>query len=993
MSSHKFYFNPRNLVLSQGTPALLIKLLVAREAGWKAPIMELKMVIYDVEEYLASQRQLLGQAGSGAKQADFETDDSLFTGHEGTVDFRPSRELLVPEQVFDLKPQQGNGVIAVATLQVARAEEQAEIAALTRGGNSSWFVHNIIETDFLSHRSTPFEIDIKMMSLMDEAGNFGKGTLQIRKIGSIGFNKEALQASLEKTRHLAIRLISTRDDQGPLKTRQMAMSSLHKNENTTGGSLSTRKIAVDIALAKEKLQAPGKPTPVNTDSGAIPSRQKTPDLTGWYEQHIDNVEGIDPDADTYLAPSALWINQVGQAIVGWYYPMRLLGLRDDFMGAARNHVPLGERICFVTLPSPKFPNDAAVYWFFSEKKDPTEIIARIREEDLKPSITIREGLFKVIEAGSLITDVALALTLARVLNDGSPADQIGEIKFAKFRRSYSNSRIAWTSIQQMRTIPNLNPAGVDEVVRSRVEPLPSGFWRKIATTLQDDMTRIVKNFTRFPNDDENVQAQFDAAADSINGIVALFPNEQYRQEALNWVRSFTNSMEFDNFTGSETKLLVDWLRSFSEKHLELEIKEEAAAQGVAELTPEERQEIAEEIRAKKGGVMTDVGVVPANDFEYSFKFKSKSGTKKAQGGASFGVTGGIFECEIQQREIKNGTPLAKEIYSVKLDGAFLGIGAGFQVDFAGGKVGQPGASEPPSCKIRSFHPIEKKEWQQRFPNGVGFSMAALATGISGNFANVDIKLLNASSTLFSLTFFGNRDIQLSAILENAKLYEFKPRDTDKILEDLKEGKIAQGKATLFSISETFGYMTSLNFWKDFVPPKTPVPQLPDQDVPLDTLSDVQLVSFENGSAVILEEAKLDFDRRLAVYRAMMEVAGWFWSVGFASPGWDAHPEKADQKNQALSQARADAVDHLLAASIGAPGGGIVFADKQRIAPLGAGRKPALTPVADGGGGLHDPYDPETPKEVAIKEDWFDYAKWRRVDLVVNATLIARLKAP
>lgn len=989
-----FVIQPRTLTLGEENALLKVTLDIGREQ-LVAPQTQLRLIIYDFDLYDRDQTTKADQAiDAGQSLDDFEIDSRFFTGAE-TSPGGPFRRLVLPEPFLNPKVEPGTGVLAVADLNFRRVESKAEREAAARSGAGQWYVNEVIG-HVRTASDSPFLIGLSMFAKRGDDGTFGTGTLRRQVIGRFGISIKDLE-QLESPRVLALRLISPHA-QGPLKRGTIVLSSFNVLDNAVGKTrgLRARGVQLNIKKAQQSLSKPGAPSREDVGAEPIPSRRAKLDLTGRYELQVTG-KGVDPKSPDYVAPASLWISQAGQALVAWYLPYREIGFDAKFTGEADKLIPVSRRACLMTTQSDNFPNRAFTFWCLdtgAERIDPDRLMVSTEFSDEKNDVPVLIGDIEVLEASQKATVVEVVFNRKWKLSNDPDKSQTSAEENATvgvFKRVAGGSRMPWICVKQLGTVSGVGPSDVDAVVRSHVEPLPMGWWVVLGKKLaSSDMQDAVRRFSKFRDTREVARQEFERVGRLINELVGAFPSRQYRNEALSWVQSHSRQIKLKGFAGEE-KTLLEWLADIASTHLALEIERAEKTKGSA-LTEEEKAAVRAKLLASQGGVLGDLGLLGGDEFEYEFTFNVI--TEMALTVLLGGLVGAVM-CTVKRR---SRDPLKqKDDYERTFVGAFLGVSSGVGGRFSFFKKESAGGSgAPPSCKIRTFFEIRERDWVEP-PLGLPmFKVAAVCTGLSLGGTIVELQTaLNMSSTLFMITAPGappRPSVTLSAIVENAGKWEFSPSDISQIIEKVEQGDIFSAQAVLFAISESVGLLIPVEAAKGRPPPSDEFPIIADQENPLSQTVNAPLVAFETGSSIIRADQLLDFDRRLAMYRYLFELPGWYYCAGFTSPEFRARKQDASAANKILSQNRAIATDDYVTASLGKPGQGVISKVKVRREPIGAGREPSLRPRTANppGGGLHDPYDPKTPEDVRQLEEQTEYHKWRRVDLVVNATLVARV---
>jgi hypothetical protein len=990
-----FVIHPRVLKLGAGRAKLSVTIDIGRER-MVSPQTQLRLVIYDFDAYLEDQsRQADEAAEKGEPEDDFEPNTLFFDG--GIPPEGPRSRLVLPGALLNPTPQAGNGVLAVADLNLRRVETPAEQAVRIESGGSHWYVNELIG-EIRTLGDSPFRIGLEMFAKRDDQGTFGQGTLRKQIIGFFGMARDDV-LKLSSPRILALRLVSP-VAQDPLARGTIVLSALNPLDNRVGvyRGVRSRGTQLDIKSVQETLKKPGGPTPADIEPSPLESRRAAFDLTGRYELEVE-APGVDVNAPDYIAPATLWLSQAGQAIVGWYTPYSAIGFNQRFTGHSDDVLPVRSRACLITSQSDDFPRKAFTFWCVDNgdlRIDPDRLLTSTEFPDETNDVLVRIGDLEVLDQGSVLTRVELVFSRKWALSDVPGEGGIEDEERATvgiFRRVTSEARLPWACIEQLRNTVGMSQKDVDAVIRSSIEPLPFGWWIRLGRRLRGPRTRdCIERFSRLRDSDDAVAQEFDRIGNIISELVNGFPNPQYRNEALAWVQSYSKRIFFRDVVQNREKSLEVWVQEITSAHLEHQRKNEEGRLG-RKLTDAELKALREAQMSSQGGVLRDIGAFGGGDFEYEFEFNSIAAEFKL---IVAGTVGG-FTCVVKKTKIPaDGSPRRLE-YSLAFLGVFASVGVGLNLNPLNGKFsGKGDDGKPPSCKIRSFHDISIKDWGTfPFP-ATTFNIAAVGSELSADMTIVEIQTaLSKSSTLFSLSIPGEEsgnEFQLSGIIDEAGEWEIKASDISQIMKKIEDGDFFDLNAMIFALTQSYGRMYDVEDLDSIPPPDKSLPIVPDQDRPVSTTVDRPLIAFEKGSSIIQAHQLLDLDRRMALYRRLLELPGWYWATGFTSPEWHARKDQAAEKNQQLSQNRAVAVDAAVRASVGLPGEGVINKDQQHVAPHGAGRGPSLASTLEDppGGGLTDPYAPDADPETVRRQEQEEYHKWRRVDLTVNATLTARV---
>jgi hypothetical protein len=993
-----FILNPMKLMLGTSQPAELNIILDVGQDGLFAPETRAQLIIYDYLQYHDFNVERLDAAENDPQVAQtLETTIQFFTGREGQGPGTPTRLLQLPPALRSPKPAAGNGILAVADLALRRLNGKAEIdsARLVSGPGEHWYVNQLIGNTVQTPDDIVFPIGIRMLMKRDEKKILGQGQVTKDIIGVFGFAKADLP-KLEPKRLLAVRLVSTRL-QAQFQEGTIIHSSFNKLEHLPkASSFRQRAILVDIAAAQATLKKPGQPS-----EGATPvspsSRRANRDLTGMYELQVQ-AQNVDPNADEYIAPAALFLSQSGQSLVGWYLPYDTIGLDKRFTGAAASLVPLSTRACLVTLKSSKFPLSAPMYWCADTavddavRIDPDSVLATKEFSDAKADVMLMNGKLEVSSLSPL--NFSVKLTFREKLPTSDVPGE-GEIKtgdaprVAVFKRVRPGARMAWTVLNQIRGNVFFPQDKIDALIRVSVEPLPSGFRRAVGRLLLTPAMRAqIALFSANRGSATIVSGVFRSVNDQITAITNFFPNPAYRDEARNCVQTQIKVAEVTGVNPART--LEEWLTDIAATHLALQ-KDIEDKRRVADKQPPMTQE---ELETFKNGIgnsapeLRDLGLLGGEEFEYEFEFSSQSAGAKLL----LGLQVGGFLCTVTRRSTSGVD------YALKFAGVFGGVshalGAGLEI----GK----GDGSPVSCTIKTFQRIEARDWRSIPP--ADFTVAAVGAP-EGGFENpfFDAKVAVFKSALFTVTVKGaenQREIKLSTVVETDGFFDFdvEAAQIEDFQKRLKDGKIIDVAAELYSITESIGWFIPLDRIPGAPPPTPDVPVIPEQVNPTNQTVNARLMGFAQGSSVVGEREVLTLERRLALYRHLLEHTCNYRCIGFASPEFkEARGQGTpSQANKNLSDDRAKAIDTLLGSCLGDPGAGVVSARAEHLTPFGDGRSSSLRPIEQNGGGLLDPFEkgaekdaPERVKRLKREADR-EYPKWRRVDVVVNATLIARI---
>jgi hypothetical protein len=1008
-----FIIDPKSLSLGDPQKFNVNVMLDVGRAGLLAPETRVRLVIYDFELYDAfNQQQATAADGDPQKLKQLELSNLLFVGGEQPPSVPPRRLLTLPPELLSPQPQAGNGVLAVADFKLRRVETPAEIESAARFGGEQWYINEVVGSVQIPD-DVPFFVGVRMLAKRDDAGAFGSGAVRRQVVFKFGIARKGLQ-TLSPKRVLAMRLLSP-IQQGPLQAGTIILSSLNRLDNRVGkvARFRDRGVSLLISDAKDSLAKPGQP-PTPKASPQPASRQVTPDLSGMYELQVQ-ANGVDPLSSEYIAPAALWLSQAGRSIVGWYLPYREIGVGEGFTGkGVESLMPLQRRACLMTVESDKFPLKALMFWCSDtgdERIDADKLIVAREVPDAKDDVMAMLGDFELVNPGPLSVTLKLTFRDKWKLSD-IPGE--GEIKSTDapkvgiFRRVRTGVRMPWIAVKQFALSVFGIPDHVDNLVRTVVEPLPEGFSRAVARRLSSpQMAAQIRLFSRGRDKVVIVRGVFEAISDLINSTVGtgFFPSAAYRAQALSAVRTHAGVIRFTGDDGLD-QTLEKWLFDIGTAHLSLQADAARAANNDQPLTSDQTLALQQSIGQDRGGVMRDLGVLEGDEFEYEFSFS----VLQAAGNLGVGVQFGGFLCTIKRtaQDPKN----TRDNYSLQFVGMFAGVSEAFGLKVLIGGASASGSGAPPGCKIRSFLRIDANDWGSALPpNPPLFSVAAVAGGLGLSTAFIEVQTaLNESSTMFNIRApgaIGRPSQTLSAVVENSGDWDFSTADVREIVNKLKDpakrlsGKLIDIQATVISLSESVGFMVPVA--SAAAAPDPALPMIDEQTNPLSSTANAPLMGFDKGSSRIEERELQVFERRLALYRYFFEVPGSYACKGFASPEFKESRAQGGpgQANKNLSTDRAKAVDDLIAACFAKPGQGIISAEQQHLAPFGDGRDSSLRGlnVDPPGGGLLDPFKTpagEKPDEGQLRktriqrEAEFEYFKWRRVDLVVNATLIARI---
>jgi hypothetical protein len=989
-----FIFKPIKMTLGSRESAVLNVMLDVGPDGLMAPETRAQLIIYDYLQYHDFNVEQLDAASDPQEAAKtLETTVQFFTGREGQGPGTPTRLLQLPPELRNPKPAPGNGILAVADLALRRVTTPAEINSARRvaGPGELWYVNQIIGNTVQTPNDIVFPIGIRMLTKLDEKKVFGQGAVKKDIIGVFGFAKADLP-NLEPKRLLAVRLVSTRP-QGQFQDGTIIHSSFNRLEHVPqrpASSFRDRAIWVDIAAAQATLKKPGRPS-----EGAVPvspsSRRADRDLTGMYELSVQSAN-VDPDADEYVAPAALFLSQSGQSLVGWYLPYDTIGLGQRFTGAAAPLVPLTTRACLLTLKSDKFPLRAPMYWCADTaadnavRIDPDRLLATKEFSDARADVMLMNGKLEVANISPASFSVKLTFREKLPTSD-VPGE--GEVKtgdaprVAVFKRVRTGAKMPWTILNDVRGDAFVSQEKLDALVRVSVEPLPTGFRRAVGRLLAGQPMRAqITLFAANRGNPTIVGGIFRSVNDQIAAVTNFFPNPAYRDEARNCVQTQIKLVEVTDDAGTK-RTLEEWLADIASTHLALQKDIEDRRREQNKLPPMTGEELTDfkESVGRNAPELRDLGLLGGEEFEYDFDFTSQS-----VGGRLFlGLQVGGFQCRITRRSASG-----RGDYSLSFVGVFGALSHGLGASLQVGK----GDGSPVSCTIKSFQRIDAGDWSS-LPFA-DFTVGAVG-GPKGGLENpfFDATGVVFSSTLFTITVKGaanNRPIKLSTVVEDFFEYRIDPAQAADFRERLKKGKVLDVAAELYSLTEGIGWFILSNQIPSAPPPTPDIPVIPEQENPFSQTVNAKLMGFAQGSSVVGERETLALERRLAVYRYLLERPCSYRCVGFASPEFREPRGQggASQANQSLSEDRANAIDTLLEACLGEPGGGVIPQGAERLLPFGDGKSSSLRPLEANGGGLLDPSAPGVDKERVAREADREYPKWRRVDVVVNATLVARV---
>ncbi len=971
---------PRSLILGSQKAKLSVTLDLG-EDQLLAPKTQLRLVVYDFDRYIEDQS---AKSDANNDVINFEVGPDFFSGREDQAG-GPQQRMILPQAFLSPTPSPGNGVLAVVDFNLQRLSTKAELATAKASGTGIWFVNDLIGA-LQSSRNSLFSIALEMFARRDELGNFGTGTLRRQVIGRFGIDKQDLP-TLSSPRLLAVRIVVPAA-QRSLKAGTIILSSLNALDNAVGKlkGVRSRGVILHVVAAQEALTRPGGTAPSDTGTAPFSNRRATLDLTGRYELQA---EGVDTSSFDYVAPASLWISQAGQSLVAWYLPYSAIGFGQKFTGIGDDKVPLTQRACLVTAESSTFPTKNFTFWALDvgkDRLDPDKLFVSQESADPSDDVPVLLGDLEVMSSSDPLT-IEVLFSRRSFLNDAPGLHLRAPNENATlgvFKRVASRSRLPWVVLRHLAASKQVSPSQIDAFIRSHVEPLPHGGWRAFGGRLDDGrLGRAIQRFSQFRSSAVIVAQEFDNVGKLLDALLNSLPAE-YRAEGLSVVQNLSRSTRLPDFAGDE-KTLQEWLLDIGETHRS-NLLEKAKVDAGRNLTSTEQAAINDAVSGTNGGVLRDLGALGGGEFTYKFDFKAVEIGLTVVLGAAVGG----FTCVVTRTSADPSKQ--KDDYTLGFLGGFIGVSGAFGVKVALGKPASGGSAggAPPSCQVQSFIDIAAAEWTNIPP--VSFSVAAVSAGVSGVVGPFEATAISPSSALFSVRIprITKPAVVLSAIVEDFVTFDAKVADPKEFLEGVEEGKIVNAQAAIAAASESGGIMIRLGNPKAVPPPGSDMPIIPDQVVPANPTLDAPFIAFEKNDSRIQTTQLTGLDRRIALYRHLFELGGWYLCSGFSSPEFKAQKSDPDGPNKLLSQNRAKAADDYLTATIGQPGEGVVDADKDHRAPVGAGRGPSLQPVAKGGGGLHDPYASGVSKADVQREDATEYHKWRRVDIVVNAILAARI---
>jgi hypothetical protein len=953
------------------------------------------LVVYDLDQY--KQHQATLQNG--------ETDDTFFTGQK-TVFGTP------PEH----KVEAGSGILFMAEATFVARPQTAKRKTIDS------FVQKLENVSVIG--SPAYSLEIRCLSSVDAQGNtLSPQVIDVRRIavtGAAQADYDAFTKSGDAKRSLTIRLLS-------LDRSRVLVSQLNPGQCFANQPVKIRYDAAHPAL-KVNQSAP--------DPAAAPPptpQKRFADITGEY------IELPDPDAQPapsngngILGLAVLRVHHVNRAVCGWYTPL------PPSVRAARTPATT------TTTGSPLFPDQSPRLSsqrgvFMIDGSDGGKIAGRFvfrdgvnRRDELDPDALFAQR--DLAASGAVDPPPVTADEVVKVHIEFEPGDLSTQVPPERIRirfpplflqpdvvfaRLSGRSRLSWQVVHSLGTeaviTSDLRQSAVQRLKEDLVEPVPPAVLGVLMSTIiSPEFEALVVEVSKAKSNNQQVSLRV-AAENKVNeGLDALAAalrsiagsptgNAPLSPTLIAQVREVARLHQF-TFDGATTDMLSA-LQIISDDIVERKLLEDP--NHIPGTRPVDLQEqLADLAQSAQFDGFAAFNILPGRTVLYRFEF-TDSGTASKQFIILNG-TFGAFLVKISKLDAQTLQPIEPATFPTTEFGGFffggsIGVGLSLKLEVAqgssGDKVSKKGTAGstigPMSVDFVSFSNLSVKDFEQATFSIFAAGASASASAGPGKAGAKDI------DAIFSLTTSSVPPVTLEAEIKKgfqteAKLLSGQEAtktvlDLDDAIQKGKSVPIAQASASLTLASLVSGFILQTQN----LPPPTKRADKDTESIKQHTSIEVNQVirdaKFAVGSAVLTNEMRFFLELRLAVQRKLLEYPGWMDIEGLASPEWD-NVSRADaaQKNLDLSNHRADAVEDAIFDACGAPGDGIIPAEKD-IRVAGKGSKPfdaefSATP----GPGQHLDVFVEAPN-AAVRKDRDEFLPTlRRVDVAMNGVFALRV---
>jgi outer membrane protein OmpA-like peptidoglycan-associated protein len=757
-------------------------------------------------------------------------------------------------------------------------------------------------------------------------------TGRFAKVGTIGYFADEPSHAADRT--LLFRLARTGIGGG-----QVIAASLGRQG---GGRCAAVTLHVPSASEDSSSQVGGAAIPGNFPAPAPVARALSFDLTGFYDSLDDPAK---------KRPVLVQINQAGRRFAGWavdvpaQMPDEIQVGKGPKQKIARGDTLRDGRGTNVSFTQVVFAGDVnpgtswpLTWWAPSElnsSSDPEQDLVELTVALLERCVAGRGIL--TLAPGASISDRNPKLLIQF---DATPYGTFGPWTIV---RSRQEARWPTALIDAIPTLakewtPEMAGNAQDYLRATQVRPIPWCYWTHVDSILSTDNSVLVDAINRWRiNTGAPRRVARQEAADQVERAFAGFAGAGYETVIRDRGRAIAAASRPEFDSGKRT--MLDWLELIVSDHWD-EIVANPQNAGI----PTEK--LYRDL-VHRGFVR--LGIRPTGRYHYTFEFS------QIHVGVHFigGVAVGAFIVTIMKSDVieDSGKAVIDPIFpAVRLVGMVIDAKGGAGAQISGG----PGGPLVGSVTFESVAKLSPSDFESAVIKQVGVA------GLKASLGGIGFTTFESDYIVVSL----RNGIELATSQTDSLKFKLN-------LLSLKPKDIAALKASfdIATVHTALAFLQPVATYDHKVPP-------PDQPGGVRTLprdvSRSTAILFDYDSAKLMARDELEL--RLAVDRRLFtEGDGVAGASGFASP------EGRPDYNMRLSLARASAVVQAVRDAFGDA------LTLSKIRGLGFGEDAALR-----SGLLNPPGQSDDEKQRILRESASEWPRWRKVDLVVEGILIARV---